>query len=66
MLPEDIKGAEGAFASGFNCAEAVSMSVCRELGVVDDTVPKAATGLEGFGVNILLAGIPWQSRQWIG
>ncbi len=49
MLPEDIKGANEAFAAGFNCAEAVCMSICRELGVGDDIVPKAATGFGGGG-----------------
>lgn len=48
-MPEDIKGAKAAFDAGFNCAEAVSISVCRELGIGQDIVPKAATGFGGGG-----------------
>ncbi|MEE9202905.1 MAG: C-GCAxxG-C-C family protein [Dehalococcoidia bacterium] len=48
-MSEDIKGAKEAFAAGFNCAEAVAISVCRELDVGDGIVPQAATGFGGGG-----------------
>jgi C_GCAxxG_C_C family probable redox protein len=48
-LPEETKGAKELFSSGFNCAEAVSISVCGVTGVGDGIVPMAATGFGGGG-----------------
>lgn len=48
-MSEPVKGARGFFASGFNCAESVSLGVCQALGIGEGVIPRAATGFGGGG-----------------
>ena len=48
-MPDEKKGAKELFSSGFNCAEAVALSVCGSMGIGDGVVPMAATGFGGGG-----------------